>query len=139
MFYIFVQQFTRKSGFNNHMNPFMKLIIEKCTWESTSLERRICLNLTTKDFESRHTPTQSPFKKTLSILLSDVTDIWSNFSMPQDTNLSKIVSIIFKLTRVVIAKFFTSPQFSPSVVDRKHNFPQYDGFLPWTITYISQY
>jgi len=49
--------------------------------------------------------------------------------IPQEMKLSIKGCTTLELTIAVTARFFTSPQFSPSGVDIKHSFPQYDGFL----------
>lgn len=101
----------------------------KGTCECISFFRRNCLKFMTNELESWQTPIQTPFKKTLSVVLIDDRETSANFSIPQEINLSNIGSAIFELTIAVTDRFLTSPQFSPSGVERKHNLPQYEGFL----------
>ena len=80
---------------------------------------------------SAHTPIRFPFKKILSFPeISCRVMFSSSFIIPQSTNVSiNGGSFTTELTIAVTARFFTNPHFSPSGVDKKHNFPQQDGFL----------
>jgi hypothetical protein len=87
------------------------------------------LKCKTNSTESAQTPTKFPFKKILSFPLISCRSSSSSFFIPQETSASTEGSLAKQLTIAVMARFFTNPHFSPSGVDKKHSFPQYDGFL----------
>jgi hypothetical protein len=86
--------------------------------------RLMHLNRNTNEAGSVQDPTQLPFRKILSILVTSSLGILSSLLIPQEMKLSIKGWTTLELTTAVTAKFFTSPQFSPSGVDIKQSFPQ---------------
>lgn len=99
------------------------------TCSGISLFRRLLLNSVTNNEESLQVPIQSPSKKILCSPCFNDEVSSANCLMPQSSNLSRRGSSTVVLTRPKLAKFLTSPQFSPSGVERKHIFPQCEGCL----------
>lgn len=138
MFYshdIFVDSEIESLCLSTEMKPKLKQIctlnekVRERTWCGICFLCRFLLNLATKAAESSQIPTQSPSRNTLSFPESKVEVSFTNFSIPQASNFWRRGSKTLVLTRPMLAKFFTSPQFSPSGVERKQTLPQCEGCL----------